>query len=148
MDVTEKRIKIARSKSGIPCLWESYTEFDDLKRAIVIISKDGDIKNSVFKRQFGSKQSLVPIDEGDYVVKIFIDNKGKSVSVLEIKKIANTSNHAEMLLVYRDSTDESQGEQGNYKDIFANGIKAAEIKMDDKVYIASSLFEKESEKSA
>lgn len=144
MDVTEKRIKIARTKSGTPCLWESYTEFDNLKRAIVIINKDGDIKNSIFVRQFGNKQSLVPIVEGDYVVKIFNDNNGKSLSVLEIKKISNSSNHAEMLLVYRDTGNDSQGK---YQTIFNEGIKAAENKMEDKNFIAAKLFEKENQKT-
>lgn len=146
MDVSEKRIKIARTKSGTPCLWESYTEFDDLKRAIVIIDKTGDIKNSIFIRQHGSKQSLIPVNEGDYVVKIFNDKAGKAVSVLEIKKIANNSNHAEMLLVYRnteDSTQNAYSEQGKLETNFKAGIYAAEQKMENKTFIASALFEKQ-----
>lgn len=139
MNVTEKQIKIARTKSGTPCLWESYTEFDDLKRAIVIVGKDGNIKNSIFVRQYGSKQSLIPIAEGDYVVKIFNDAQGRSVSVLEIKTISNTSNQAEMLLKYRESNDETQG---TFDESYNEGIKAAENKMADAKFIASQLFEK------
>jgi len=142
MDVTEKKIKIARTKSGTPCLWESYTEFDDLKRAIVITNKEGDIKNSIFIRQFGSKQCLVPIDEGDRIVKTFTDKNGQSISVLEIKKISNSSNHAEMLLVYRDAGGQTQGK---FDEVFAKGIKAATQKMENKSFVASELFEKTEE---
>ncbi|MCK9574604.1 MAG: hypothetical protein WC979_01725 [Candidatus Pacearchaeota archaeon] len=140
MEINEKQIKIARTKSGTPCLWESYTEFDNLKRAIVVIGKEGEIKNSIFIRQFGSKQSLIPIDEGDHIVKIFNDNNGTSVSVLEIKKIANSSNHAEMLLKYREATGSEQSSTCEQR--FNQGIKSAKLKMEDKNYIASKLFEK------
>lgn len=138
MNISEKRIKIARTKSGTPCLWESYTEFDDLKRAIIIIDNNGNIKNSIFIRQYGSKQSLIPITEGDYIVKIFNDKNGSSISILEIKEISNTSNHANMLLQYRDTGNETHG---IYNDKFINCINIAKSKMNDVNHVASHLFE-------
>lgn len=138
-NITEKKIKIARTKSGSPCLWESYAEFDDLKRAILIVDKDGKVKNSIFVRKSGPKQSLVPVNEGDYVVKVFSDAQGGSVSLLEIRKISNNSNHAELMLMYRNA-------QGNVSGVldtkFETAITLAEKKMKNPAFIAAPLFEK------
>jgi hypothetical protein len=138
-NITEKKIKIARTKSGSPCLWESYAEFDDLKRAIIIVDKDGNIKNSIFVRKTGSKQSLIPVIEGDYIVKVFADAQGTSQSLLEIRKIANDSNHAELMLLFRNANGQVTG---SLDAKFENCIKTAEQKMTDPTYIASPLFEK------
>jgi hypothetical protein len=138
-NITEKKIKIARTKSGSPCLWESYAEFDDLKRAIIIVDKDGKIKNSIFVRQSGSKQSLIPVVEGDFLVKVFADKQGNSVSLLEIRKIANDSNLAELMLIYRNANDAITGKLDPK---FANAVVAAEKKMSDTTYIVATLFEK------
>lgn len=138
MDVTEKHIKIARTKSGTPCLWESYTEFENLKRAIVIVNNAGELKKSIFIRQYGAKQSLIPISEGDHVVKIFSDNNGTAVSVLEIIKISNSSNQADLMLKYRETGENSSS--CNPK--FSAGVKSAYQKMENKNFVASTLFEK------
>ena len=138
-NITEKKIKIARTKSGSPCLWESYAEFDDLKRAILIVDKDGNVKNSIFVRKSGPKQSLIPVNENDLLIKLFEDNDGKSISLLEIRKISNNSNHAELLLIYR-KTDKD--ETGILEEKFKNAIALAEKKMKDPTFVAAPLFEK------
>lgn len=142
-NITSKQIKIARTTSGSPCLWESYVKFDDLKRATVIVDKEGNIKRSIFIRKNGDKQSLIPIDKGDFVIKIFEDKDGVSKSVLEIKDISYKSNHADLLLVFRDTPKEKFGKIENF---FQTGIDAAEEKMKDSTFIASILFEKEVKK--
>lgn len=117
-NITEKKIKIARTKTGTPCLWESYTEFDDLKRAIVIVNKDGKLKGTIFVRRSGSKQCLVPITEGDFIVKIFEDEHGNSVSLLKILNISNNSNQAELILEYRDANGNITGKlDDKFKDV-------------------------------
>jgi len=140
-NITEKKIKIARTKSGSPCLWESYSEFDNLKRAIIIVNSEGEIKNSIFIRKSGSKQSLIPISEGDYVIKTFEDIQGKSISLLEVQKIANDSNYATLFLKYREAGTDVIGD---LEEKFIDAINTAKNKMEDPTYIASELFEKES----
>jgi hypothetical protein len=81
----------------------------------------------------------VPITEGDHVLKIFNDANGTAVSVLEIIKIANNSNQADLMLKYRES---SNGNQGVKNELYSSGLKSAYEKMENKTYIASTLFEK------
>jgi len=140
-NITEKKIKIARTKSGSPCLWESYSEFDNLKRAILIVNSEGDVKNSIFIRKSGPKQSLVPISEGDYIVKTFEDIQGKSISLLEVQKIANDSNYATLFLKYREAGNDITGK---LEEKFEAAVLKARRKMEDPTYIASELFERES----
>jgi hypothetical protein len=62
---SEKTIKISRTRTGVPCLWESLMSFSDLKRSTVILDKDGNPKNAVFLNEDREKQALVPIELGD-----------------------------------------------------------------------------------
>lgn len=140
MELTTKQIKIARTKKGSPCLWESYVKFTDLKRATIITDENGKIKNSIFVRKNSDKQSLIPIKESDFIVKIFEDNDGVSKSIFKINTISNMSNHAELMLMYRFGPNI---ETLDFEDIsnFDGALKAAELKMSDAEYIASELFE-------
>lgn len=137
--IEPKTIKIARTKNGSPCLWESYTEFDDVKRSTVIVCKDGKTKNSIFMRKSGPKQSLVPIDEGDFIVKVFKDSEGTSFSILEIEKISNMSNHADIMLKQRVQQDDGM----EVEERFRNGIDTAKRKMEDPTYVASQMVKNE-----
>jgi hypothetical protein len=135
--VVEKKIKIARTKTGSPCLWESLTNFDGMKRAIAIADKNGEIKKSIFIRTSGQKQCLIPITEGDYIVKVFSDEKGIATSLLEIIKISNTSNSADLKLIFRSSVD---GMYGDSYENFINAIKLTEEKLEDNTKILSQLL--------
>jgi hypothetical protein len=75
----------------------------------------------------------------DNIIKIFNDANGTAVSVLEIIKIANNSNQADLMLKYRES---SAGNQGTNDVTYAAGLKSAYQKMENKSFVASSLFEK------
>lgn len=139
-EIEPKKIKIARTKNGSPCLWESYTEFDNLKRGTVIINELGELKPSIFARKSGPKQSLVPIIEGDFVIKVFKDDEGTSISVLKVLKIDNMSNNADLLLNCRILNDETVADK-----VFEIGINAAKSKLNDPTYIASELLTKTKE---
>jgi len=140
MELSKKQIKIARTKKGSPCLWESYVKFTDLKRATIITDGDGIIKNSIFVRKNSDKQSLIPIKEGDFIVKIFEDDDGISKSIFKIEHISNMSNHADVMLVYRVGPNIETTEFNELK-LFTNSIKSAEMKIENSEYIASELFE-------
>jgi hypothetical protein len=102
--IKEKRIKIARTRNGIPCLWESIVSFSDLKRATVIYDKDKSAKYAVFINQDREKQALVPIKKGDYISKAFEDKNGIALSIFRIEEISSMDNSAIILPVYRKSS--------------------------------------------
>lgn len=102
--VNTKTIKIARTRSGVPCLWESLISFSDLKRSTVILDKEGNAKNAVFLNVDRDKQALVPIVVGDYVSKSFEDQHGIAISLFKITSISSMSNEAIMDPVYRKSS--------------------------------------------
>ena len=60
--VIEKTIKITRSRSGIPCLWESLTTFDNLTRATVILSAQGEPKKAFYLNE--NREKEVPVKRG------------------------------------------------------------------------------------
>jgi len=102
--VIEKTIKITRSRSGIPCLWESLTAFDNLTRATVILSSQGAPKKAFYLNENREKQALVPIVENDYIAKAFRDSNGIAISVFRINSISTETNEAEIVPVYRKSS--------------------------------------------
>lgn len=102
--IKEKKIKIARTRNGVPCLWESLMNFADLRRATVIYSKNKEAKNAVFVNQERDKQALVPIQTGDYISKAFEDKHGVALSVFRIDEISSMENSATITPVYRKSS--------------------------------------------
>jgi hypothetical protein len=102
--IKEKKIKIARTRNGVPCLWESLMSFSDLKRATVIYGKDKEAKSAVFVNQEREKQALVPIQTGDYISKAFEDKHGVALSVFRIDEISPMDNSATITPVYRKSS--------------------------------------------
>jgi hypothetical protein len=102
--VEQKKIKIARTRSGVPCLWESNMKFADLRRATVIFSKEGEGKQAVFVNAEKEKQALVPIKEGDFISKAFEDKHGVALSVFKILDVSSQDNTATILPVYRKSS--------------------------------------------
>ena len=138
-EIKPKTIKIARTKNGSPSLWESFVEFDNMKRATIIVDKNGIIKNSIFVKK-GSKQSLVPVKENDYIIKVFNDDTGRSISILKINEILKMSNHAKVTLVYRSTpTDSSDIRDSKFDD----AINAAFKKLDDPTFVVSELIQNE-----
>jgi len=107
-EVFEKTIKIARTRKGTPCLWESNSNFTDLSRATVILNKSGKPKPAVFIHKEKEKQALVPIQPGDFVSKVFKDKHGIALSVFKIVEVSTEENTATIFPVYLKSslTDE------------------------------------------
>jgi hypothetical protein len=102
--IVEKKIKIARTRSGVPCLWESTMKFADLRRATAILSESGEAKPAVFVNAEKEKQALVPIQQGDLISKAFEDKHGVALSVFKIVDISPMENTATIVPVYRKSS--------------------------------------------
>lgn len=119
-----RTIKIARTKTGTPALWESYSEFDNnLVRSTIITNANGEIKNSVFVKNRKNKQALVPIESGDCIIKAFKDNIGIAISVLVINEISSSSNEATIYPTYRKpSEDTVEDYPTEYRDAISMAI--------------------------
>jgi hypothetical protein len=102
--VQEKKIKIARTRTGVPCLWESTMKFADLRRATVILDSEGKGKPAVYLNTDREKQALVPIVVGDQISKAFEDKHGIALSVFKITEISSMENTATIVPVYRKSS--------------------------------------------
>jgi len=102
--ITTKTIKIARTRTGVPCLWESLMSFSDLKRSTVILDEKGKAKIAVFLNAEKEKQALVPISEGDYISKSFEDKNGIALSLFKVLEISPMKNEAVIVPVYRKSS--------------------------------------------
>ena len=105
--VTTKSIKIARTRTGVPCLWESSTNFADLRRATVVYNPDGSHKKAVFLKKDSEKQALVPISIGDMISKVFQDKNGYAISVFKVHEISSMKNEAVIYPVFRRSSFDS-----------------------------------------
>jgi len=103
-ELTTKTIKIARTRSGVPCLWESLMNFSDLKRSTIILDSNGQAKTAVFLNEDREKQALVPIKEGDYISKSFEDKNGIALSLFKVIEISPMKNEAVIIPVYRKSS--------------------------------------------
>jgi hypothetical protein len=103
-EIKEKKIKIARTRNGVPCLWESVMTFSDLRRSTVIYGKDKNLKYAIFADQDREKQALIPIEAGDYISKAFEDKHGIALSVFRIDEISPMGNSAIITPVYRKSS--------------------------------------------
>lgn len=102
--ITPKKIKIARTRSGIPCLWESCTKFDDIVRATIILNGQKQPKKAYYYNTEREKQALVGIAVGDYMVKCFSDAHGIAISIFIIDEISAMDNLATISPVYRKSS--------------------------------------------
>lgn len=139
-EIVERTIKVARTKTGAPCLWESYSEFDNgLTRSTIIADKDGNIKKSVFVKNTKNKQALVPIQEGDVIVKAFRDNVGIAISLLKIKSLSTVKNEAQILPIFRKP---SEVMDIKYPDTYTEAIIEATKKLEDSNLICCNLLEK------
>lgn len=102
--INTKQIKIARTRTGIPCLWENSTDFSDLRRATVVYNADGTHKTAIYTKTNSQKQALVPISEGDFISKAFEDKNGYAISVFYIHEISSMKNEAVIYPVFRRSS--------------------------------------------
>ena len=96
----DRIINIRRAKKGSPCYWENTKSFDTMKRITHVFDSEGSKRNPIFTKDDGD---LVPIVEGDYILKIFVEDdkpcnvnkndqectfgEGIGISILKIKEI-------------------------------------------------------------
>ena len=67
------KMEIERTKSGIPCVWESGGGYTNTGVASIIAGKDGQPKKAIYVRKRGylanGEHALIPISVGDYIIK-------------------------------------------------------------------------------
>ncbi len=102
--ITSKTIKIARTRSGVPCLWESLVSFEELRRATIILDEAGKPKKAYYHNNEREKQALVGIAVGDHLVKCFEDQHGIAISVFRIEEVSIEENQAIITPVFRKSS--------------------------------------------
>ncbi len=116
----ERPINIRRSRHGSPCYWESAKEFETMSRLSFVYNEDGEEKTPIYIKRETSER-LVPIIDGDYLVKIFFEKgvdfqgieesdnfsigKGIGISILRIKEISKYQNAALAEIVERKPSD-------------------------------------------
>jgi len=137
----DRVINIRRAKKGSPCYWENTKNFDTMKRITHVFDSEGNKKNPIFTKADGD---LVPIVEGDYLLKIFFeDNKpcdinkteqtctfgeGIGISILKIQEIDKYKNIARTKVVMRKPSetdawfDNSDNEETTSTNIIMNNI--------------------------
>jgi hypothetical protein len=135
-DVATKTIKIARTRTGVPCLWESSTDFSDLRRSTVIYNTDGTHKKAIFLKKNSEKQALVPVSPGDYISKAFEDKNGYALSVFVVHEISPLKNEAVIYPVFRRSSlDKNRTWEGTpYESMVEDTI--AKLQYEDKIVYA------------
>lgn len=85
------KIKIERSRSGIPCIWEQGGGYTNTGDATIVAGKDGLPKKPIYIRQRGelanAEHALIPVEVGDYIIKADHHRKDFYISVMKIVDI-------------------------------------------------------------
>lgn len=67
-----RKMEIERSKSGIPCTWESGGGYSNTGVATIIAGKNGEPKRAIYIKKRGhlanGQHALIPLMVGDYIV--------------------------------------------------------------------------------
>lgn len=73
-EASNKTVDITRSKTGLPCLWESGGGWSNTGNAQIITDGQGYPKRAIHIREHGplacSDHALIPIREGDHIVTV------------------------------------------------------------------------------
>lgn len=90
-----KKIKIERSKSGIPCIWEKGGGYTNTGDATIVSGKDGLPKKPIYIRRRGqlanSDHALIPLEVGDFVILADHHRKDFYIEVLEVAEFEEDS---------------------------------------------------------
>lgn len=102
LNIKPKTIRFARTKTGVPALWQSLKEFMTMNRITMIVDSEGLLKDPIYvKHGTNAQSSLIPIMENDFIVKVFNDRDGIGVSILVVTNISQYQNVATVELVER-----------------------------------------------
>lgn len=107
MELNKKTVSFKRNKKGVPCIWERSKKFPNMTRISCVFSPNGERKESILSR-IASPDALVPIQNKDLFLKIFIDAEGIGASILRFTDINPYSNKAEVELVLRKNCDSNE----------------------------------------
>lgn len=107
------KIKISKSKRGIPCLWERGGGYSNTGEAQLICDKNGWQKKAIYIKKSGSlacvEHALIPVRENDVVVRASHHRGDFSIEVFQIKSIQEEEANLELINSFsRGEWDDSQ----------------------------------------
>lgn len=122
------KLKIEKSKRGIPCLWERGGGYSNTGESQLICDKNGWQKKPIYIRKSGSlaceEHALIPVTKNDVVVRASHHRGDFNIEVLQIKLIQGEEAHLELINSF------SNGEWENNKDYWHESpvVEAAQQK--------------------
>lgn len=130
-------IIIERTKSNIPCIWESGGAYTNTANCVMVCNMYGNPKKPVYITKHGPRacgdHALIPIRENDYTISMTKDRYGMNASIYKIIKI-NDNNTCEVERINQyieDKYNEIRGWTEEYDPMFDNVIQAGKEKMND-----------------
>lgn len=101
-----KFLRTNRGKIGIPCMWENTKEFDTMKKITKVYNAEGGQITPIYV-SIKNGSSLLPLSDGDLVLKIFIDEDGNGMSLFRLLSIDKYSNEANSEIIVRKSSKDT-----------------------------------------
>jgi len=91
-------IRIERSKSGIPALWEQGGSATNTGDATIIAGQDGQAKRPLYIRKRGhlscSRHALIPLAIGDHIIEADHHRKDFDIKIYKVLSFGNTEEEA------------------------------------------------------
>lgn len=93
--MNEKFLKMVRSKSGLPCVWERGGGYSNIGDAQIVTDGQGYPKRAIHVRTYGDlacgDHALIPVEVGDHVVTVDRHRDKVSAKVERIVSIQEDS---------------------------------------------------------
>lgn len=99
-----KKVKIERTKTGIPAMWESGGGYTNTGKAVIITDGQGDPKPAVYIKRRGElanrEHALIPIETGDHIITADHHRRDFHIDIYRITDISGDTATAEKLHEY------------------------------------------------
>lgn len=93
-----------KEQKGIPFIRENINDRVDNPKYIKILDKNFNVKKPIFTH-VTKEMSLVPIEDGDFILKIFKDQVGLGFTFLNVKEVNKYKNTATVTVIFRKNSD-------------------------------------------
>jgi len=123
-----KTIRIERSRSGLPCVWERGGGATNTGAATIIADPEGRPKRAIYVRRKGSlscgEHALIPVRIGDVVIEASHHRGDFDINVFRIVEVLNEEAVVEAIADFRNGEWAPQEPDG----AIAEAVKAAQRK--------------------
>jgi hypothetical protein len=123
-----KTIRIERSRSGLPCLWERGGGATNTGSATVIADPEGRPKRAIYIKRKGplacGSHALIPVRAGDLVIRAYHHRGDFDVEIFRIVEISGDEAVVEAVMDFRDGEWAPQEPDG----AIAQAVEAAKRK--------------------